>query len=82
MRQGVLHGASTEQAFYVVCDESNNPPQEAGQSRLTVGVAVADVRPGHACGACGARAPRHQGKRFAGGVTGPATRSGESPGRP
>ena len=42
-RQGGLKGAQTAQAFYVKCDETNNPPSvvDAGQIVCQVGVAVA-----------------------------------------
>lgn len=42
-RQGGLKGALTAEAFYVKCDETNNPPSvvDAGQIVCQVGVAVA-----------------------------------------
>ncbi|MFD0415952.1 phage tail sheath family protein [Streptomyces sp. NPDC127108] len=44
-RRGMLVGANTEQAFYVVCDESNNSEEEVSQGKLNVEVGVALVRP-------------------------------------
>ncbi|MER7000688.1 phage tail sheath subtilisin-like domain-containing protein [Streptomyces sp. NPDC000410] len=44
-RRGMLTGANTEQAFYVVCDESNNPPEDALQGKLNIEVGAALVRP-------------------------------------
>lgn len=40
-RQGALVGATPEEAFFVRCDEENNPPAvvEAGQLRMDIGVA-------------------------------------------
>lgn len=42
-QQGVLRGAAPEQAFYVRCDESNNPPDQIALGRVVceVGVAIA-----------------------------------------
>lgn len=42
-RQGGLKGAQATQAFYVKCDETNNPPSvvDAGQIVCQIGVAVA-----------------------------------------
>ncbi|GAA2679901.1 hypothetical protein GCM10009864_60270 [Streptomyces lunalinharesii] len=42
-RRGMLVGASPEQAFYVICDESDNPPEGVAGLRVEVGVAL--VRP-------------------------------------
>ncbi|QDQ09388.1 phage tail sheath family protein [Streptomyces spectabilis] len=44
-RRGMLRGQSPEQAFYVVCDATNNPPEEVLQGKLTAEVGVALVRP-------------------------------------
>jgi phage tail sheath protein FI len=44
-RNGMLFGATPEEAFYVKCDAENNPPdtREAGQLIIEIGVAI--VRP-------------------------------------
>jgi hypothetical protein len=41
-RSGALFGSTPEQAFYVKCDEENNPPEvrDAGQVIIEIGVAV------------------------------------------
>ncbi|MEU2364580.1 phage tail sheath family protein [Streptomyces noursei] len=44
-RRGVLVGRSAEEAFYVVCDETNNPPEKGSQGKLLVQIGVALVRP-------------------------------------
>lgn len=44
-RKGVLRGEAPEEAFFVLCDESNNPPEEIHQGRLSVDVSIAPVRP-------------------------------------
>ncbi|MFB6567552.1 phage tail sheath family protein [Streptomyces noursei] len=44
-RRGVLVGRSVEEAFYVVCDETNNPPERGSQGKLLVQIGVALVRP-------------------------------------
>lgn len=44
-RQGMLVGKSPEQAFYVVCDQTNNPPEQTAQGLLHVEVGAAIVRP-------------------------------------
>ncbi|MFI1682994.1 phage tail sheath family protein [Streptomyces sp. NPDC020607] len=43
-RRGMLVGQSPDQAFYVVCDETNNPPEKVAQGELVVEVGVALVR--------------------------------------
>ncbi|GAB1641053.1 phage tail sheath family protein [Krasilnikovia sp. MM14-A1259] len=43
--QGALVGATPEQAFYVLCDESNNPPSSVDEGKLIVEVGVAPVKP-------------------------------------
>ena len=42
-QQGALQGEAPEQAFYVRCDESNNPPDQIALGRVVceVGVAIA-----------------------------------------
>jgi Bacteriophage tail sheath protein len=44
-RQGALVGATAEQAFYVKCDASNNPPESVDEGKLIVEVGVAPVKP-------------------------------------
>jgi phage tail sheath protein FI len=43
--QGALVGATPEQAFYVVCDESNNPRSSVDEGKLIVEVGIAPVKP-------------------------------------
>ncbi|GAB1691437.1 phage tail sheath family protein [Krasilnikovia sp. M28-CT-15] len=43
--QGALVGATPEQAFYVVCDESNNPPSSVDEGKLIVEVGIAPSKP-------------------------------------
>jgi phage tail sheath protein FI len=43
--QGALVGATREQAFYVVCDASNNPPSSVDEGKLIVEVGIAPVKP-------------------------------------
>ncbi|MER6847044.1 phage tail sheath subtilisin-like domain-containing protein [Streptomyces flaveolus] len=43
-RQGALLGRTPDEAFYVICDESNNPPQSAA-GKITLIFAVAPMRP-------------------------------------
>lgn len=44
-RDGALFGATKEEAFYVKCDESTNPPELRDQGRLTCEVGIAPVKP-------------------------------------
>ncbi len=43
--QGALVGTTMEQAFYVVCDESNNPASSVDEGKLIVEVGIAPVKP-------------------------------------
>ncbi|GAA2610621.1 phage tail sheath family protein [Paractinoplanes durhamensis] len=43
--QGALVGATPEQAFYVMCDESNNPASSVDEGRLIVEIGIAPVKP-------------------------------------
>jgi phage tail sheath protein FI len=43
--QGALVGSTAEQAFYVMCDASNNPPSSVDEGRLVVDVGIAPVKP-------------------------------------
>jgi phage tail sheath protein FI len=43
--QGALVGATAEQAFYVLCDESNNPQSSVDEGKLIVEVGIAPVKP-------------------------------------
>ena len=43
--QGALVGATPEQAFYVLCDESNNPASSVDEGRLIVEIGIAPVKP-------------------------------------
>jgi phage tail sheath protein FI len=44
-RDGALFGNSREEAFYVKCDETTNPPELRDQGRLTCEVGIAPVKP-------------------------------------
>lgn len=44
-QQGALAGASMEEAFFVKCDEENNPPAARANGQMTVEVGVAPVQP-------------------------------------
>lgn len=44
-RQGALVGATADQAFYVKCDETNNPPEIVDQGKIIVDVGVAPTHP-------------------------------------
>jgi hypothetical protein len=43
--QGALVGATPDQAFYVVCDESNNPRSSVVEGKLIVEIGIAPVTP-------------------------------------
>jgi hypothetical protein len=43
--QGALVGATAEQAFYVLCDASNNPPSSVDEGKLIVEIGIAPVKP-------------------------------------
>jgi phage tail sheath protein FI len=44
-KKGALAGETAEEAFFVSCDEDNNPPSAAGLGQLIAEVGVAPVRP-------------------------------------
>ncbi len=44
-RDGALFGATAEQAFFVKCDEDNNPPDSIDEGKLIVEVGIAPVKP-------------------------------------
>lgn len=44
-RSGALVGATPAQAFYVRCDESNNPPESVNEGKLFIEVGVSPVKP-------------------------------------
>ncbi|AUI58312.1 phage tail sheath family protein [Amycolatopsis sp. BJA-103] len=44
-RSGALFGRTPEEAFYVKCDEENNPPENRDAGILTVDIGVAPVKP-------------------------------------
>jgi len=44
-RQGALVGATADEAFYVKCDETNNPPEIVDQGKLVTEVGVAPTHP-------------------------------------
>jgi uncharacterized protein len=43
--QGALVGATAEQAFFVQCDETNNPASSVENGQLVVDIGIAPVRP-------------------------------------
>ena len=43
--QGALVGATPEQAFFILCDETNNPAGSVDEGRLVVDVGIAPVKP-------------------------------------
>lgn len=43
--QGALVGATPEQAFFILCDESNNPESSVSDGKLVVDVGLAPVKP-------------------------------------
>jgi hypothetical protein len=44
-QRGALMGAAAEEAFFVKCDEENNPPSERANGRMLATVGVAPSRP-------------------------------------
>jgi phage tail sheath protein FI len=44
-RSGALFGQTPEEAFFVKCDEENNPPESRDAGILTVDVGIAPVKP-------------------------------------
>jgi phage tail sheath protein FI len=44
-RSGALFGRTPEEAFFVKCDEENNPPESRDAGILTVDVGIAPVKP-------------------------------------
>jgi phage tail sheath protein FI len=44
-RDGALFGATPDQAFFVVCDETNNPPEVRDAGQLIVDIGIAPVKP-------------------------------------
>ncbi|GAB1513189.1 phage tail sheath family protein [Actinophytocola sp. KF-1] len=44
-RSGALFGSTPEQAFYVKCDEENNPEENRDAGILTVDIGIAPVKP-------------------------------------
>ncbi len=43
--QGALVGATPEQAFFILCDETNNPTSSVDEGKLVVDVGIAPVKP-------------------------------------
>lgn len=43
--QGALVGATAEQAFYVLCDETNNPPSSVDEGKLVVEIGMCPSKP-------------------------------------
>jgi uncharacterized protein len=44
-QSGALTGASAKEAFFVKCDETNNPPEVVDEGRLVMDIGVAPARP-------------------------------------
>ena len=44
-RDGALFGATPEEAFFVKCDEENNPPEVVDAGQLIVEIGIAPVKP-------------------------------------
>ena len=44
-RDGALFGATPDEAFFVKCDEENNPPENRDAGILTVEIGIAPVKP-------------------------------------
>jgi phage tail sheath protein FI len=44
-RQGALVGATPEQAYYVLCDGTNNPPSSVDEGKLIVEIGICPVKP-------------------------------------
>ena len=44
-RDGALFGATPEQAFFVKCDEANNPPETRDAGQLIIDIGIAPVKP-------------------------------------
>ena len=44
-RDGALMGATPEEAFYVKCDEENNPQSSIDQGRVVIEIGIAPVKP-------------------------------------
>ena len=44
-QRGALMGASATDAFFIKCDDDNNPPEERDQGRLLATIGVAPSRP-------------------------------------
>jgi phage tail sheath protein FI len=44
-RSGALYGRTPEEAFFVKCDEENNPPEDRDAGILTVDIGIAPVKP-------------------------------------
>ncbi|QIS23534.1 phage tail sheath C-terminal domain-containing protein [Nocardia terpenica] len=44
-REGALKGHTAAEAFYVICDETNNPPEGRAAGRVVCDIGIAAVRP-------------------------------------
>jgi uncharacterized protein len=44
-RDGALFGATPDQAFFVICDATNNPPETRDAGQLIVDIGIAPVKP-------------------------------------
>jgi hypothetical protein len=43
---GHFAGSSPQQSFFVICDDSNNPPEVANAGQVVVDIGIAPNRPG------------------------------------
>ena len=43
--QGALVGATPDQAFFILCDETNNPANSVDEGKLVVDIGIAPVKP-------------------------------------
>ncbi|MCX5377059.1 phage tail sheath subtilisin-like domain-containing protein [Streptomyces sp. NBC_00091] len=44
-RQGALMGRTSEEAFYVICDDTNNPTETMDEGKVICDIGIAPVRP-------------------------------------
>jgi Bacteriophage tail sheath protein len=44
-RDGALFGSTPQEAFYVTCNDNNNPPEERDLGKVTIDIGVAIVKP-------------------------------------
>jgi uncharacterized protein len=44
-RQGAIFGSTSDEAFFIICDETNNPPEERALGMLHIDIGIAPVYP-------------------------------------